>query len=193
MDTTYHQEYSKQHYQKNKGRYAASSKAWREKNKAKSNQHALDWYYRNREHAHAKAKVWRDAHKEHRLEYQRRYQKKNRAHLADRARNYWMNNPERRMVIAARKTAKSRCLSFDLTWQDITIPAVCPVLGIPIIKQRGSRTDNTPSLDRIIPEHGYVKGNVIIISWRANRLKQDASIDELRKLADFYQRISLKN
>jgi hypothetical protein len=43
--------------------------------------------------------------------------------------------------------------------------------------------DNLPTLDRVDPVCGYVPGNVWVISWRANRLKQDASLDELRMLA----------
>ncbi|WP_145960516.1 hypothetical protein [Novosphingobium meiothermophilum] len=45
---------------------------------------------------------------------------------------------------------------------------------------------NSPSLDRIEPELGYVPGNTIVISNRANRLKSDATIDELRAIASFY-------
>lgn len=45
---------------------------------------------------------------------------------------------------------------------------------------------NSPSLDRIEPDLGYVAGNAIVISNRANRLKSDATIDELRAIASFY-------
>ena len=57
------------------------------------------------------------------------------------------------------------------------IPDVCPVLGIPLDqdpKGKGERSDNSPSLDKFIPSLGYVKGNIHIISWRANHLKNDA-------------------
>lgn len=50
---------------------------------------------------------------------------------------------------------------------------------------RGGK-NNSPSLDRIRNELGYVRGNVIVISNRANRLKSDASIEELRDIASFY-------
>lgn len=73
---------------------------------------------------------------------------------------------------------------FSITMDDIVIPAVCPVLGIPIIPGVGKVTQNSPSLDRIKPERGYVPGNVRVISFRANSLKQDATVEELEKVLD---------
>lgn len=56
---------------------------------------------------------------------------------------------------------------------DIIIPETCPMLGIKLEfgfdKQGGNF--NSPSLDRIIPELGYTKGNVMVISKRANMIK----------------------
>jgi hypothetical protein len=81
--------------------------------------------------------------------------------------------------------AKQNNIPFDLTKDDIVIPKVCPVLGIEI-KQLSMDDEpkkgyhpNSPSLDRIIPGLGYVKGNVRVISARANLLKNDATISEL--------------
>lgn len=77
--------------------------------------------------------------------------------------------------------------SCDLTVDDITIPETCPVLGIPLIVEVGNgRSDNTPSIDRVDNRLGYVKDNIVIVSWRANRLKSDATPDELRRLAKYY-------
>mgnify|MGYP006166398807 FL=1 len=39
---------------------------------------------------------------------------------------------------------------------------------------------------------GYVKDNIIVVSMRANRIKSDATVDEIRKVADFYEKL-LKN
>jgi len=85
------------------------------------------------------------------------------------------------------KSVKGRCPSSDITPDDLRIPAVCPVLGIPLRQEfSGKRSDATPSVDRIEPAKGYVKGNVVVVSWRANRLKGDATLAELRQLATFY-------
>lgn len=72
----------------------------------------------------------------------------------------------------------------DLTQEDLVIPSVCPVLGIALQQSPGKRPGpNTPSMDRVIPELGYVKGNVEIISYRATRLKNDATYQELRAIS----------
>lgn len=60
------------------------------------------------------------------------------------------------------------------------------MLGIPLEFSQSSRTDNTPSIDRVDNSKGYVKNNIVIVSWRANRLKSDATPYELRRLAKFY-------
>ena len=60
---------------------------------------------------------------------------------------------------------------FDMGPEDIKIPELCPVLRIPLFFTEGRKTPNTPSLDRMRPSLGYVRGNVLVISWRANRLK----------------------
>ncbi len=71
--------------------------------------------------------------------------------------------------------------SYFTSW-----PIVCPVLGIRIDWSCGPLRANTPSIDRIIPVLGYIPGNVVIVSMRANRLKSDATPEEMCRLADFY-------
>lgn len=71
-------------------------------------------------------------------------------------------------------------MAFDITVADLEIPTVCPVLGIPITIASGlGSKPGAPSLDRIDNTKGYIKGNVRVISSRANRLKADATLDEL--------------
>ena len=50
-------------------------------------------------------------------------------------------------------------------------------------------TNYSPSFDRIYPKKGYVKGNIVIVSNKANRIKTDATVDEIRKVADFYEKL----
>ena len=102
---------------------------------------------------------------------------------------YSKNNPERTMLNAARRAAKLKDVPFNLTLADILIPERCPVLGVVLKRGDGDRTGSSPSLDRIIPPKGYVKGNVMVISWRANRIKADASVAELDMIASFYRRL----
>jgi len=86
------------------------------------------------------------------------------------------------MLTCARRRAKVAGLPFNLTVGDIIIPEYCPVLGIKL--EPGSKKYHaaSPSLDRIVPEKGYVKGNVAVISFRANRLKGDGTIEELERV-----------
>ena len=93
----------------------------------------------------------------------------------------------------AKKRAKKKGIKFDLSPTEIPIiPELCPVLGIPI-RITGELTDNSPSIDRIDNTKGYVKDNIRIISHRANRLKADATIEELKliikDLESIYERI----
>lgn len=89
------------------------------------------------------------------------------------------------MFYDARKRAASLSLPFDIEPEDIVLPEVCPVLGIKMVQ--GSGRESAPSLDRIIPSAGYVKGNIRVISFRANRLKSDATIDELRRVIAYME------
>ena len=59
-----------------------------------------------------------------------------------------------------------------------------------MIVQIGTKDkQKSPSLDRIIPEKGYVKGNIIVVSLKANTMKNNATIEEIKNLYDFYNNI----
>ena len=81
-----------------------------------------------------------------------------------------------------KKRAKRHNTKFNLKVEDIPkIPENCSVLGIKIIANKiAGPIDSSPSLDRIDPKLGYIKGNVRIISNRANRIKSDATLEELK-------------
>ena len=92
---------------------------------------------------------------------------------------------QRHFLRLARHRAKKQGLPFNLTVDDITIPEYCPILGIKLESGIGKgllRADNIASLDKFTPEKGYVRGNVWVISWRANRLKSDATLEELENI-----------
>lgn len=93
---------------------------------------------------------------------------------------------------AAKYRAGEKNLAFNITPEDIIIPEFCPLLGIPLKIADGIASANSPSLDRIIPELGYVKENIWIISKRANTLKNDASLEELELLAQSLRRVLVK-
>jgi hypothetical protein len=93
--------------------------------------------------------------------------------------------PEYEAWCRAKKSARIRQLQFNIEPKDIQIPEFCPVLGIRIEQSlTQGPSDSSPSLDRIFPERGYVKGNIRVISQRANRIKNDATTGELEKILD---------
>jgi len=95
---------------------------------------------------------------------------------------------------AAKRRAVRLGVPFNIEVQDIEIPHTCPVMGIPIEHNWGDHrnSDYSPSLDRLIPSLGYTKGNVLVVSRRCNRIKSDATVAELRAIADFYERNAAK-
>lgn len=119
---------------------------------------------------HAKPPEWREARN---------------ARLAEEHRE----NPAHRMWANAKTRAMNLGLAFAITVADIVVPTHCPALGIPLSVTTDS-TDwqsrgHSPTLDRIIPSLGYVPGNVVVMSFRANRIKCDATPEELAQISAF--------
>jgi hypothetical protein len=75
-----------------------------------------------------------------------------------------------------------------LTLADIVIPSRCPLLGIDLDLAAAKFAPNLPSLDRFDNGKGYVRGNVWVISWRANLLKRDADFAELETLVEGWRK-----
>lgn len=92
---------------------------------------------------------------------------------------------EKRLLYNAKNRAKEQGFSFDLTLEDIVIPESCPLLDIKLERNTGgkSASDFSPSLDRIDSSKGYIKGNVWVISYRANKIKNNATPQELLQIA----------
>ena len=92
--------------------------------------------------------------------------------------------PEHKIWERAKRRAKKDGTIFNLTIHDIpNIPTHCSILGIQIkANDKAGPLDTSPSIDRIVPELGYVKENIRIVSNRANRLRNDSTLEELRLL-----------
>jgi len=89
---------------------------------------------------------------------------------------------------AIKQRALKKGLPFDLDadYLQSIYTGVCPVFGVEL-QRRHARDDNSalsPTVDRIVPELGYVKGNVIIVSRRANNIKSDATVYEILQVAE---------
>lgn len=94
-------------------------------------------------------------------------------------------DPIRFALSAARARAKKAGLPFTITRADVPVPEFCPVFGVPL--SHGCDDDTSAEIDRIENHLGYVPGNVLVISRRANRLKRDATLAEMQVLAYFYE------
>lgn len=104
--------------------------------------------------------------------------------------NYWSYKrrraiPENFLFNKVKARAKQLNLPFNLDKSDIVIPSHCPVLGIPLFIGEGKLGHNSPTVDKLIPELGYVKGNIAIMSWRANCLKRDGKLEEFEALVNW--------
>jgi len=132
-------------------------------------------------------KEYQKTHPKMLQKHARRYRKKHAAKLNDRAKEYQRrvreNQPETYLWRAAKRRAAERGLAFTIDLADVVIPAVCPLLGVPLRAGRGVVSARSPTLDRKDAALGYVKGNVWVISHRANTIKQDATVEELSLLA----------
>jgi predicted transcriptional regulator len=84
-----------------------------------------------------------------------------------------------------KQNAKGGKYAFEVEYADLFWPTVCPVLDIPIDWFAPVRNDNSPSMDRIDPRKGYIPGNVAIVSWRANRIKNNGTAEEHQKIAEW--------
>lgn len=107
---------------------------------------------------------------------------------------YYQGMDVRKVMMASIKCrAKKAGIEFNLDVEDFNIPTHCPVLGIEL--KRGklrSCKSSSPSVDRIDPNKGYIKGNVWVISQKANCMKNDATLDELKQLVKALENLDVR-
>lgn len=112
--------------------------------------------------------------------YNSKWRENNRDKTAKSSLSWKRRNPKSVIITAVRSRAKRDGIPFNITEEDFDIPEYCPILGLKLKEASiGSIGRNSPSLDKILPELGYVKGNVRVISNMANSMKQDATPEEL--------------
>lgn len=142
-------------------------------------------------------KRWIEKNPDYMKEWYQANRDKNRTKDQERYRIKKTNEP---WIMAYRNTktrARSKGLEFNLTedylkgiWSD-----TCPVLGIKlqsaVFEQGNGRShkskpqDSSPTIDRIDSTKGYVQGNVIVMSYRANMIKNCGTLDEHKKIVEF--------
>ena len=146
-----------------------------------------------------KSREWNVKHN-----YGAKYRAANQDKLKESARKWRAKNPDKLLAYnltpyarlisqlnQAKRRAKEKGVEFNLTREDIKIPSHCPVLNIPLqrsVDNQGKKSDNSPSIDRIDNTKGYTKDNIRIISWKANRLKNDATLEELKLIVEYMEK-----
>ena len=141
------------------------------------------------------AKTYLERNKETINEYNKKWREANPL-TAEQRKLYYARQKERvakdpcaRMWRSLKTKAKKLNIPFNIEVSDIVIPTHCPMLGVELTFGVESGLYCSPSVDRIIPNLGYVKGNIQIISQRANRIKTDATPEELMKVAKFMEKL----
>ena len=96
-------------------------------------------------------------------------------------------DPRGVMLTSAKNRSKRDGFPCDINKEDIVIPSHCPILGFKLSTKMGSKgsAENSPSLDKIYPYKGYVRGNIQVISSMANAMKQHASLAQCVLLGDW--------
>lgn len=146
-------------------------------------------YWANRKEKLAQCKKYKESPKGKAT--RKKYVASNREKL-NRISKHWQHadrrrNPAKWLCKMAKRRAMATGLPFSITVEDVLVPKCCPVLGIPLVVGNGKPSQNSPTLDRILPHKGYVKGNVVVVSRKANAMKNNASFAELKRLVAFYK------
>ena len=137
------------------------------KNKEKILENKKRYYQKNKEKIRAKAKQYYDQNKDEFMRKQRTYYSSEKGRIV-------------RLLSKAKERAKEEGLEFNLSYEDITLPEICPYLEIPLTHDLGKgQLYTNSSIDRIDSSKGYVKGNVEIISRLANTMKSNATKEQL--------------
>jgi len=148
-----------------------------------------EWRKKNPEKAKIQARKYCDNHPERILRANKKWRESNKLKIQQYGKMRRRTYPNLYLLKTAKERAKKLGVTFDLQSSDITIPEKCPYLGIPLKMSEGRMSDHSPTLDRIDNNLGYIPKNVIIVSWRANRLKGDSTPKELRKIAAAVERL----
>ena len=161
--------------------------------------------YKNMEEQKKYLKEYR---KKRRQEYSKEYNKKyyliNKEKIirqtTENKKRIAKEDPVYSLFVRAKERAKKRNILFDIDKEYLKsiYPKNnrCPILNIDFqlgfLNEIKKNKDYAPSLDRIIPSKGYVKGNLVIVSFIANRVKNNVSVETLEKIVNFYKN-NLKN
>jgi len=188
-------ERSRKYYEEHREERNEYSRKYLEAHPEKAKEYVKKWRKNNPEKLREFSKKYYEENREKRREYSRKHYKEHREEIKDAVRKRYKANPEKvnaRMkryrnthpfkssLWGIKTRSKKSGLEFDLDedylkqlW--VECDGICPVMGVPMLKFSERNDPYTMSIDRIIPEKGYVKGNVRFVSLWYNRAKSNSS------------------
>ena len=138
-------------------------------------------------------------------EARKEYNEKNKEAIAANKKEYYvkqitnMDNHSfflRRYQVYRRKSKNLNMdFNIDASYLKEIFPTdkKCPALGMPFKVGYKDGISNSPSLDRIEPSKGYIKGNVIWVSMLANMIKTSATPEQIIRVGEFYKQLDGDN
>ena len=126
-----------------------------------------------------------------RKEYLAKYYRDNKQRLIPVQKEYYYRqkecNPVHILYIRLKSRAKKKGVDFTIEESDLVIPEMCPFLGISLYFTKGRQTNNTPSVDRRDNSKGYIKGNVAVMSNKANSMKNSLNKELIQKFLKYME------
>lgn len=147
------------------------------------------YHQTHRQEANLRATQWRDANPERYKTGQKDYYLRSKGTIAERARE-WQRH-ERNWAGNLCKNAKSRSkrdnCPFDLDPEFLrqlfeNQNGICYWTGLRMVPSREPNGPCKPSIDKLSPEHGYTKGNIVLTTWFANRARNNLPVEQFRSL-----------
>ena len=185
---------SKKYYEENKEAVNERNKKYYEENKEAVNERCKKYYWENKEalSEHRQKYYWKNP--EVFKERSRKYYWENKEAVIKQNKKYRQENPETWMTSGAKKRAENKNIPFNINKEYVKKiwpkDNKCPALNIEFNRGVKKTIDSSPSLDRIVPELGYIKGNVQIISMLANRIMTSATPEQVMSVAKYYEKIT---
>ncbi len=119
----------------------------------------------------------------HRIKCRQRYKSRDEE-TKKKDRERYMNTPANlRLYKEAERRAKKKNQKFDISPSDIIVPEFCPVFSDILLDSH--KLYACPSLDRLDNTKGYIRGNIRVISHKANSIKGFATAEELYRVAKY--------
>ena len=97
----------------------------------------------------------------------------------------WKQQTIAALIHSARKRARDFNLEFSIGVKDIDLVEICPILQVKMVRHSNVYGRDSFTLDRVDPLKGYVPGNVRVISWQANRLKENLTLEQVERLVKY--------